>query len=74
MSVTEVVVTSLSDLIAKVTPVEPDPATGRHRDSGVYRGAADASWPLFTSLDQLGGSAPHSKADLEEHILRNFIR
>jgi len=73
MSVTEVVVTSLGDLIAKVTPVEPDPATGRHRDSGVYRGAADASWPLFSSLDQLGG-APHGKADLEEHILRNFIR
>src|SRR6185436_12972307 len=75
MSVTEVIVTSLSDLIAKVTPVEPDPATGRHRDSGVYRGAAHASWPLLTSLDQLGGAAaPHGKADLEEHILRNFIR
>jgi hypothetical protein len=75
MSVTEVIVTSLSDLIAKVTPVEPDPATGRHRDSGVYRGAAHASWPLLTSLDQLSGAAaPHGKADLEEHILRNFIR
>jgi hypothetical protein len=74
MSVTEVIVTSLGDLIAKVTPIEPDPATGRHRDSGVYRGAADASWPLLTSLDQLGGAAPHGKADLEEHILRNFIR
>ncbi len=75
MSITEVTVTSLTDLIAKVTPIEPDPMTGRHRDSGVYRGAADASWPLFTSLDTLGGvSPPHSKADLEEHILRNFIR
>jgi hypothetical protein len=73
MPVTEVIVSSLSDLIAKVTPVEPDPATGRRRDTGVYRGAPDATSPLFTSLDQLGGS-PHGKAELEEHILRNFIR
>jgi hypothetical protein len=41
----------------------------------VYRGAADARWPLLTSLDQLGGTrSPHGKADLEEYILRNFIR
>lgn len=75
MAITEVRVTSLGDLIAQVTPTEPDPATGRRRDSGVYRGAADAGWPLLTSLDQLGGtSPPHTKAGLEEHILRNFIR
>jgi hypothetical protein len=75
MSVTTVRIESLADLIAKVTPPSPDPATGRHRDSGVYRGAADASWPVLTSLDTLGGvRPPHSKADLEEHILRNFIR
>jgi hypothetical protein len=75
MSIAEVVVTSLGDLIDKVTPPEPDPRTGRRRDSGVYRGDGDASWPLLTSLDKLGGPrAPHSKADLEEHILRNFIR
>jgi hypothetical protein len=75
MSITTVPISSLADLIAKVTPPSPDPATGRHRDSGVYRGAADASWPLLTSLDTLGGvSPPHGKADLEEHILRNFIR
>src|SRR5690606_33291416 len=31
--------------------------------------------PLLTSLDRLGGlDPPHSKADLEEHILRNFVR
>jgi len=71
----EVVVHSLGDLIAQTTPPEPDPATGRRRSSGVYRGAADASWPLLTSLDLLGGARPpHTKADLEEHILRNFIR
>lgn len=75
MSISEVTVTNLSELLAKVTPLEPDPMTGRRRDTGVYRGAADAAWPLLTSLDTLGGvSPPHAKADLEEHILRNFIR
>jgi hypothetical protein len=75
MSITEITVTSLGDLIDKVTPTEPDPRTGRRRDSGVYRGDGDAGWPLLTSLDKLGGvSPPHTKADLEEHILRNFIR
>jgi hypothetical protein len=41
----------------------------------VYRGAARAGSPLLTSLDRLGGShPPHTKADLEEHILRSYIR
>jgi hypothetical protein len=71
----EVVVHSLGDLIAQTTPPEPDPATGRRRSTGVYRGAPDASRPLLTSLDKLGGvRPPHTKADLEEYILRNFIR
>ena len=75
MPIAEVRVTSLGDLIDKVTPTEPDPRTGRRRDSGVYRGDGDAGWPLLTSLDKLGGAnPPHSKADLEEHILRNFLR
>ena len=75
MSVRTVVIKSLSELIAQVTPSDPDPATGRRRSKVVYRGAADAAWPLYTSLDTLGGvDPPHSKADLEEHILRNFIR
>lgn len=75
MPITVVTVSSLGDLIDKVTPTEPDLRTGRRRDSGVYRGDGDASWPLLTSLDKLGGrGSPHSKADLEEHILRNFIR
>ena len=75
VAIREVVVHSLGDLIAQTTPTEPDPATGRRRSTGVYRGAADASWPLLTSLDQLGGARqPHTKADLEEYILRNFIR
>jgi hypothetical protein len=75
MAIEEIRITSLGDLIDKVTPTEPDPVTGRHRDSGVYRGAADASRPLLTSLDRLGGvDPPHGKTGLEEHILRNFIR
>jgi hypothetical protein len=75
MAINEIRVNSLGDLIDKVTPTDPDPRTGRRRDSGVYRGDGDASWPLLTSLDKLGGaSPPHTKANLEEHILRNFIR
>lgn len=75
MPITEVVVSSLGDLIDKVTPTAPDPRTGRRRDSGVYRGDQDPRGPLLTSLDKLGGSeSRHSKADLEEYILRSFIR
>jgi hypothetical protein len=75
MSINEVVVSSLGDLIDKVTPTEPDPRSGRRRDTGVYRGASDACRGLLTSLDRLGGvEPPHTKAALEEHILRNFIR
>ena len=67
--------TSLGDLIDQVTPPRPQPATGRWRDSVVYHGAPDATSPLLTSLDRLGGVAPpHTKAHLEAHILRNFIR
>jgi hypothetical protein len=75
MAVSEIQVTSLGDLIDKVTPTEPNPITGRRRDVGVYRGSKHVSWPLLTSLDRLGGiNPPHTKSGLEEHILRNFIR
>ena len=75
MGVNEIRITNLSDLISRTTPTEPDSRTGRLRDTGVYRGALDAAWPLLTSLDTLGGVLPpHGKAELEEHILRNFIR
>ena len=68
-------VRSLGELIDKLTPGGPDPVTGRRRDSGVYRGAGHAEWPLLTSLDRLGGiDPPHTKCRLEEHILRNFVR
>lgn len=75
MAIVEIRIKTLGELIDRVTPSKPDPETGRRRDYGVYRGMADACWPLLTSLDQLGGTdPPHTKADLEEHLLRNFIR
>lgn len=71
----EKVINSLGELIDAVTPQQPNPASGRRRDSGVYHGSSAASHPLLTSLDRLGGtSPPHTKAHLEEHILRNFAR
>jgi hypothetical protein len=75
LAVEPVVLRSLGELIDRVTPDEPDPATGRRRDSGVYRGVGDARWPMLTSLDRQGGvEPPHTKCSLEEHILRNFAR
>ena len=66
---------SLGELIDAVTPREPDPVTGRRRDTGVYHGVSSSSRPLLTSLDRLGGvDPPHTKAHLEAHILRNFAR
>jgi hypothetical protein len=66
---------TLGDLLSLVTPSEVDPHSGRLRDYSVYRGEADANRSLLTSLDKLGGiDPPHTKAHLEEHILRNFIR
>jgi hypothetical protein len=73
VSIRTIEIQSLGDLIDHVTPAEPSPVTGRRRDPGVYRGGSDAASPLLTSLDRLGGR-PHSKADLEEHVLRNYIR
>ena len=73
MTAREIVVHSLGEFIDLVTPSEPDRQTGRRRDYGVYRGAANAAAPLLSSLDRLGGD-PHKKVGLEEHILRNFIR
>ena len=75
VSVRTIVIHSLGELVDRVTPSAPDPVTGRRRDTGVYRGSSHAEHPLLTSLDRLGGmNPPHTKADLEEHILRNFIR
>lgn len=68
-------VASLGELIDRVTPEQPDPVTGRRRDSCVYHGSADTARLLLTSLDRLGGvNPPHTKTGLEEHVLRNFAR
>ncbi len=68
-------VQSLGDLLDRATPNEPDAASGRLRDTAIYRGVASTDGRLFSSLDRLGGTEPpHTKAHLEEHLLRNFIR
>jgi len=74
MPIATVRVHTLGELIDRLTPSEPDRVTGRRRDTGVYRGDADAAAPLRTSLDVLDPNEPHGKRNLEEHILRNFIR
>jgi hypothetical protein len=72
---TEIVIRSLGEFVDRVTPGQPDAVTGRRRDTGIYRGAPHAYAPILTSLDRLGGThPPHTKADLEEHVLRNYIR
>jgi hypothetical protein len=74
MNIPECTITSLGELLDRVTPAQPDPRTGRRRYSGVFRGST-VPGPLLTSLDRLGGTnPPHTKAKLEEHLLRNFIR
>lgn len=71
----EIRVASLGDLLDRATPRKPDPASGRLRDTAVYRGVSEAGGRLLTSLDRLGGiEPPHSKGHLEEHLLRNFLR
>lgn len=69
-------VKNLGDFIERATPRVPDPQSGRLREAAVYRGCTDADEPLLTSLDRLGmpEMPPHAKGDLEEHLLRNFIR
>lgn len=75
MAIVETITTTLGELIDALTPPQPDPATGHRRDRGIYRGVRDARRPLLTSLDQLGGlDPPHTKAKLEEHLLRTFAR
>ncbi|HEX2205577.1 MAG TPA: FRG domain-containing protein [Longimicrobium sp.] len=73
--VEEVRIETLGELLDRVTPEAHDPVSGRLRGTWVFRGSKGPGWPLLTSLDRLGGAEPpHSKAHLEEHILRNFIR
>ncbi|MDQ2669020.1 MAG: FRG domain-containing protein [Gemmatimonadota bacterium] len=75
MRIAEHTVGSLGELLDLVTPSAPDPRSGRHRDAAVYRGSGCVDWPLLTSLDRLGGThPPHTKAHLEAHVLRSFVR
>lgn len=75
MEIRDVAIRSLGELVDALTPREVDPASRRHRDTGVYHGATAPDQPLLTSLDRLGGTdPPHTKAHLEAHILRNFVR
>lgn len=75
MTIREQTIRCVGDLIEAVTPGQPDPDSGRRRDHGIYHGSSVADRPLLTSLDRLGGTdPPHTKAHLEEHILRNFAR
>jgi hypothetical protein len=46
----------------------PQTKFGRHRSNFVYRGLADQSWDLKTSLMRLGGSYPQ----VERPLLRSF--
>ncbi|HZR81137.1 MAG TPA: FRG domain-containing protein [Candidatus Binatia bacterium] len=74
MAVRQIEVRTLGELVDRLTP-DVDRRTGRRRDAGVYRGAADADQPLLTALDRLGGiDPPHTKVSLEQHLLRSFSR
>ena len=69
------VIRSLGELVDQATPERRDAASGRLRDACIYRGVAQEHNRLLTSLDRLGGlEPPHTKAHLEEFLLRNFIR
>lgn len=71
----EVTIRSLGELLDQVTPRTPEPSSGRRRDFSLYRGTRHPERPLLTSLDRLGGTAPpHTKASLEGHVFRNFVR
>jgi hypothetical protein len=71
----EFAIKSLGQLIDQITPADPSSETGHWRTGCVYHGSGDATWPLLTSLDRLGGvTPPHTKAHLEAHVLRHFVR
>lgn len=74
-SIEEIRIETLGELIDLATPARADPASGRLRSTAVFRGCRTMDGRLYSSLDRLGGLDPaHSKAHLEEHILRNFLR
>jgi hypothetical protein len=73
-AIRETTVGSVGELVELLTP-DVDPESGRRRAPLVYRGLAQASKTLLTSLDELGGTTPpHTKVDLECHVLRTYAR
>ncbi len=63
-----VVPSNWSDLIAELYADDWDSSIKRHRSTYAFRGAANASWGMPTSLMRLGGDYKI----LERHLLRNF--
>jgi hypothetical protein len=73
LRIAETEVRSLGALVDRVTPTV-DERSGHRRAPLVYRGTSRDT-PLLTSLDVLGGSEPpHTKVDLECHVLRSYAR
>lgn len=63
----DVRVTSWAELSEALYDI-PKTTHGRHRSDFVYRGVADASWGLVTSLKRLGGDY----VNVEKPLLRSF--
>jgi FRG domain len=64
----EVVVSSWAELQDQLFEGSWQPSIGRYRSTYAFRGMADASWTLDTSLQRMGGDF----ARLERHLIRNF--
>ena len=75
-AIREIQVCDLAELVEVVTPKQFDPESGRLRARTVFRGVSDPEYSLLTSLGRIGVPElpPHSKAHLEEYLLRNFLR
>lgn len=59
---------SWPDLVDRLYANAWNPEIDRFRSPFAFRGMTDASWPLVTSIQRLGGNI----AILERHLLRNF--
>jgi hypothetical protein len=69
----EIRVTSWRELIDALYDI-PKTGFGRHRSDYVYRGLADQSWDLKTSLIRFGSSFPEVERTLLMRKLRGFLR
>lgn len=64
----EVVVESWAELQDEMFVGSWQPSIGRYRSTFAFRGVADGSWGLETSLQRMGGDFGR----LERHLVRNF--